>query len=237
MPAAESGSTMNAGPDAILAQAVVHHATREGARGEVPHGVVDAHVRALDDRLQDVRRVDGALVGVDTGGEEALLLGGLEDAAVAGRREREDVLGALGELGQRELLGASRVVEAGAPCLQDRGVRVDGLDARLEARVPAADEGQVDGAHGADDVGLREALVLAGRQQPEDGAQQVGPLVLAEHETAHVGAVDGGVHERPLLVGVLRGELGDGVDRVEGVGHDEVVAVLDGGPQVVLERR
>ena len=30
-------------------------------------------------------------------------------------------------------------------------------------------------------------------------------------------------------------ELGDGVDRVERVGHDEVVAVLDGGPEVVLE--
>ena len=132
-------------------------------------------------------------------------------------------------------LAPRRVVEAGAPGLEDLRVRVDGLDARLEADVPAADEGQVHGAHGADDVGLREALVLARREEPEDGAQQVGALVLPEHEAAHVGAVDGRVHERPLLVGELRRELGDGVHGVEGVGHDEVVAVLDGGAQVVLE--
>ena len=92
--------------DAVLAQAVVDDATRERARREVADRVVDADVGALDHRLEDVGRVDGALVGVHARGEEALLRGGLEDARVAGRGEREDVLRALAALAERELLAS-----------------------------------------------------------------------------------------------------------------------------------
>ena len=172
--------------DAVLGEAVVATPPSKVPAARSQTGVVHADVGPLHHRLDDVRRIERALVGVDAGGEEVPLLGGLEDAGVAGRREREDVLRALVVLGQRELLARRRIVEAGAPAEEHVASGLTALTPSSKPTYQRRTNGRSIAPTAPIRVGRRKALVLAGGEEAEDGAEEVGALVLLEHEAADV---------------------------------------------------
>src|SRR5256885_1327707 len=112
-----------------------------------PEGAIQDSLTAVGiDRTHGPEAAAGRPPGIDSGGEEVVFLGRLENAAVAGCREGEDILRARLVLGDREFLARRRIVEPGGPSEVELNARVHLLGTLLEAHRPAADEWQIDGA-------------------------------------------------------------------------------------------
>src|SRR3954462_4098093 len=145
------------------ADAALLEAVRDGRALLAAEDLVDAllhgDVRALDHVVHDRAGRRDALVDVDAVRVRALRLRGLEDAVVAGRGRRHDLVGALGEQRVRLLLGARRVVEGGLAADEPGGrgrLGGDLLGTGRERVAVAADLGRVEDVDGADLAALAE---------------------------------------------------------------------------------
>ena len=125
------------------------------------------------------------LVGVDTDAQRALLLGDLDEGAVAGLAAgAEHDVGAVverlaGRRGPELGVGEGHVETARVVRRDDVDVRVGVLGAVLEALLEGDDRRHLVGAeHGGDRVGLG--------QQPGEGAGEEARLVLVEDQAGEV---------------------------------------------------
>ena len=146
---------------------------------------------------------------------------GVEDdvRAVVVERRRGGL--ATRRVGERLLVGL-----VGQPLHLDGGLRVDLLDARLEAGGERVDDRTLDAAHEADLVGL-------GLQAGGD-ADQEGALLGREGEVGDVVTLGRAVDDRELELRVLLGDLGHhrGVDEADR--DDRVVARVGERAQPLL---
>ena len=214
--------------NAAVGQVVEVHAGDELAVGDSLGDVLRSNVNALHGGGDDVVGSKDALVGVDADGPDAFLVAGLDDAHAGAAGSVVDDVGALGDHVLRSGGAAGGVTKVVGVVLQNGGVGADGQN--------TGDEAHAELVHGREHHALNIADGLALGDGAGDQADEVGGLLLGEHQAGDVRQIGAGVvvDDGELLIGVGLGGGAGGVGEHVADRDDQVVLLIDEGVDVGL---